>query len=96
MSDTTATTDKEVLIETISDQLAALAVLDEYNVREFRKQYPQYLFTVCFEDDLGEREPFLVRDSFDLHLMVSGNGSCSHLTFDVESCSGLVIALHEE
>ncbi|WED24072.1 hypothetical protein L3Q72_22850 [Vibrio sp. JC009] len=83
-------------IRHISQVLEPLEVIDEEVMTKMRSAYPHLRFTLCFEDELGVREPYSEHSSFDLHLVSAPRGSCSHLTFDVQQCTGLVIALHEE
>ena len=76
------------LDEVVNRQVDWLALIQQ--------QYPQLRFTVCSEDDTGCHEPFHSYDQFDLHLVAHSLSGCSSLTQDVNHCTGLVIALHEE
>ncbi|MDB1124162.1 DUF6129 family protein [Vibrio algarum] len=73
-----------------------LDTIDDLALRKVRTSYPHLKFTLCSEDDIGEREPYYRFATFDLHLVCVSKGSCSHLTHNISSCNGVVIALHEE
>ncbi|WP_417763298.1 hypothetical protein [Shewanella sp.] len=81
-------------IATIGEQIASHPVINEQVLIAMRSEFPSLKFTLCFEDDLGEREPYLSYASFDLHLMQLRQDSCAGLTFSPEDCSGIVVALH--
>ncbi|KFZ37881.1 hypothetical protein HR45_08535 [Shewanella mangrovi] len=81
-------------ISAIGDRIAAHSVINEQVLIDMRSEFPTLKFTLCFEDDLGEREPYISYPSFDLHLMQLRPGSCAGLTFSPEECSGIVVALH--
>ncbi|MDC0610993.1 hypothetical protein OAP63_09660 [Vibrio sp.] len=68
----------------------------ETDLSPLREEFPNLVFTLCSEDDLGFHEPFRTFSFFDLHLAAHSVSGCSSLTQYVEGCSGLVIALHEE
>ena len=84
----------EQRIADIGGQIASHPVINEQVLIAMRSEFPSLKFTLCFEDDLGEREPYLSFPTFDLHLMQLNPGSCAGLTDSPESCSGVVVALH--
>ena len=81
-------------VSNIIQRLESLAV-NEQVIADARKNYPQYRFVLCSEDDMYEQEPYQTCNHFDVHLIKAGMG-CSSLTRDIDDCAGLVIALHEE
>ncbi|MCH1926134.1 hypothetical protein L9G74_13680 [Shewanella sp. C32] len=81
-------------IASIGEQIASHPVINEQVLIAMRSEFPSLKFTLCFEDDLGEREPYLSYASFDLHLMQLRPDSCAGLTFSPEDCAGVVVALH--
>ncbi|WPC76290.1 hypothetical protein [Vibrio porteresiae] len=84
-------------IEAIGASLAAQPTMSDAVVARFKQQYPGVSFTLCFESDMGSHDPYVEYEQFDLHLVAhSAQGGCSRVTTDLNACSGLVIALHEE
>ncbi|PJC87608.1 hypothetical protein CSW98_00320 [Vibrio sp. HA2012] len=86
----------EADIQQIGTVLEGLEYVDDDMISRMRLAYPHIRFTLCSEDDTGEREPYASYCGFDIHLVSSGAGACSLLTHNIEQCTGLVIALHEE
>ncbi|MCE0495411.1 hypothetical protein [Vibrio salinus] len=86
----------EAQIEAIGVWIEANQCQSEPDLKPLKEQYPNLVFTVCSEDDTGFHEPFRSFSFFDLFLAAHSVSGCSSLTQYVESCSGLVIALHEE
>ncbi len=87
---------KEEQIDEIGAWLEANQCQSDSDIKPLKEQYPNIIFTLCSEDDLGFHEPFRSFSFFDLFLSAHSVSGCSSLTQYVESCSGLVIALHEE
>ncbi|QUN05345.1 hypothetical protein KDN34_14255 [Shewanella yunxiaonensis] len=87
------TLDRE--IETIGSRIARESTIDEALLARLRAAYPQWRFTLCSEDDTGEREPYLTFDGFDLHLVRLSATGCASLTPWPEQSSGILVALHE-
>jgi hypothetical protein len=83
-------------IEQVCRVLDSAEAIGERLIASLRSSYPAVRFTLCSEDDMGAREPYQTGKGYDLHLVAANQGGCSHLTFDLSECSGLVIALHEE
>ncbi|PWI33862.1 hypothetical protein DI392_06585 [Vibrio albus] len=83
-------------IAQIGAVLEGLEYIDDDMMTRMRSAYPNLRFTLCSEDDMGEREPYESFCGFDLHLVTSGEGRCSSLTYHLEQCTGIVVALHEE
>jgi hypothetical protein len=83
-------------INQIGTVLEGLEFIDEEVMTRMRRAYPHLRFTLCSEDDTGSREPYASFCGFDLHLVSSGEGRCSSLTYYLEQCTGIVVALHEE
>ncbi|MCL1074744.1 DUF6129 family protein [Shewanella dokdonensis] len=81
-------------IETIGSRIAQESAIDEALLSRMRAAYPQWRFTLCSEDDTGEREPYLSFNGFDLHLVRLSTTGCASLTPWPEQCSGILIALH--
>lgn len=80
--------------ETLNEicDIASSSVLGEELVAELRKQYPDYHFTWCFDDDIGATaKPWTERPTFNLYL-VNSSDHCSKLSNDAESASGIVLA----
>lgn len=95
MSSTEYTLDESQITQ-IGQLLESRNTIDEAAISKLRDAYPNLRFTLCSEDDIGERESYQTYTNFDLHLVASIPGSCSHLTYYLEQCTGILIALHEE
>jgi len=66
--------------------------IGETLIAALRKQYPEYHFTWCFDDDIGATaKPWTERPQFNLYL-VNSSEHCSTLSNDPESASGVVLA----
>lgn len=65
--------------------------LSEALVSELRTRYPGKHFTYCMDDDIHSGKPVIERKGFRIYLVDSSN-HCSHLTSDVETASGFVLA----
>ena len=97
MSEVSSAVVRESEIKYIGEVLEGLNFVDEEEIGKMRKGYPHLRFTLCSEDDIRVgREPYASFCGFDLHLVSSAEGRCSTLTFDLEQCTGIVVALHEE
>lgn len=65
--------------------------LSEALVSELRDSYPGKHFTWCMDDDVHNGRPVLQRPGFCIYL-VDSSDHCSHITSNVESASGFVLA----
>ncbi|SHO56815.1 hypothetical protein [Vibrio quintilis] len=84
------------IITQIGSWLESHSCQSEAGLKPLKAQYPELVFTLCSEDDMGFHEPWHSFSYFDLHLVAHNLSGCSSLTPSPEMCSGLVIALHEE
>lgn len=87
--------DEQTLNQIVS-ALDGASLIDENTLAPLREIHCHLRFTLCSEDDMGMREPYLTGKGYDLHLVAVSDGGCSSLTLDPENCGGLVIAVHEE
>jgi len=81
---------EQTTIDTIVSRVEA-AVLDDRIVSSLRGEFPDLHFTFCMDDDIGDEEPLLEREQFNLYL-VNGQGHCLKLTTDTALANGVVIA----
>jgi len=66
--------------------------IGEELIATLRKQYPDYHFTWCFDDDVGAAaKPYVTQPNFNLYL-VNSSDHCSVLSNDIENASGVVLA----
>jgi hypothetical protein len=73
-------------------EYASGQVIGEPLVADLRKQYPDYHFTWCFDEDIGATaRPWAERENFNIYL-VNSSDHCSKLSNDPESASGVVLA----
>ncbi|MDG3085006.1 hypothetical protein P7F88_02420 [Vibrio hannami] len=86
----------EVQIAYIGQLLESRNIIDEEAISKLREAFPSLRFTLSSEDEVGEREAYECFSNFDIHLVASHPGGCSHLTYNAEQCNGILIALHEE
>jgi hypothetical protein len=77
-------------IEAIASQLQQLG-LSEQTLTLLRADHGDVHFTYCMDDDVGPREPFLVRPGFNIYL-VDGREHCLKFTGQLEHATGLVLA----
>lgn len=82
-------------ISTLIDELVELNELEQSDVDQLRRRYPNLQLTTCLQDELGIRKPYIEFEKADIHLIASAPNRCSHLTFEVEAATGLLIALPE-
>jgi hypothetical protein len=64
-------------------------------VRDLRRRWPGYHFTICLDDDIGVARPVRSRPDYNLYL-VSGANGCIGFTEDAAQATGLVIAECEQ
>ena len=67
---------------------------DEQKQQALKREWPNFRFIFCSDDDMAEREPFQVHEPFELHLMAASLG-CATFTQQAEQAIGLVIAYKE-
>ena len=77
-------------VETIIRQVEA-GGLSDAAISELRKQYQNYHFTYCMEDDMDAHIPAIERTGFNLYFVDSAD-HCAKLTRDPEQGSGFVFA----
>ncbi len=82
-------------IQHIGSVLEGLESINDSTMSQMRAAYPHLSFSLCSEDDTGERTPYAVFGGFDIHLLAANPHGCSALTNEIDSCNGLVVALHE-
>lgn len=83
----------ETTIEQIAEFVAATGLT--LTLREtLVKQYPDYRFICCSEDDMEDKPAYKEYDGFSVFLMAAGMG-CARLTHTPEQAIGVVIAEHE-
>lgn len=80
-------------ISTLINELGELNELEQTDVDQLQQRYPNLRLTTCLQDELGIREPYMEFEQADIHLVACAPNSCSHLTFEVEAATGLLIAL---
>lgn len=88
-------TDRSIQITAFINELQALKPCDAITINELQQRYPDIKLTLCWQDEVGEREPFAMLDSADVHLVASSPNQCSCLTFDITATTGLLIALQD-
>jgi hypothetical protein len=64
-------------------------------VRDLRRRWPAYHFTICLDEDIGIARPVRERRDFNIYL-VSGANGCIGFTDDAAAASGMVIAERDE
>ncbi len=91
---------EQLVTQKVVDEIIAyLKVQPEINetvMAELRNDYPNLRFTLCFDTEMGARDAFAEYDGFDLYLVAHSQVGCSSLTDTLSSCTGFVIALHDE
>lgn len=69
--------------------------VDEASVRTLRADYPGIHFTFCSDDDIHQGRPIVEGEGFRLYL-IDGADHCLGLTRDVDTATGLVLALMDD
>jgi hypothetical protein len=85
----------EAILYEIIEKLELNGVCDDAYLTQLKSEYSDIRFTLCSDNDTGVREPFRECNYFDLHLVAFSQTGCSQLTSNIDSCSGVAIALHE-
>ena len=65
--------------------------LSEQSVIELRRQFSEYHFTWCMEDDMDNAAPAIEQGAFNIYF-VDSSDHCSRLTIDHKKASGMVLA----
>lgn len=60
-----------------------------------RDRYPDLHFTFCMDDDVVAAEPVSQHSAFNLYL-VDSSSHCLALTQDMQTATGLVVAMRED
>jgi hypothetical protein len=84
------------LVTEIASTLETKKMIDDTVISELRCDYPNLRFTLCYDTEMGAREPYEEFKTFDLHLVAHSATGCSALTDALNHCSGFVIALHDD
>ncbi len=84
------------ILSEIVSYLDAQKCIDDTVIAELRNDYPNLRFTLCYETEMGSREPYAEHDKYDLHLVAHSAVGCSSLTFDLDNCTGFAIAVHDD
>jgi len=96
MNGITSTVLGEEELHNIGQFLQAVDSITEQTITTLRQIHPQLRFTLCSDDDIGEREAYCCYSTFELHLVASQRGGCSYLTHDINLSTGIVVALLQE
>ncbi len=84
------------LLENVMDQVAMHAgELSDVLVTHLRKTFPGIHVSVCSDDDMPSRLSPAAGNSFCRLYYVDSGDHCLRLTTDVESATGLVVALRD-
>jgi hypothetical protein len=79
------------LVEEVGSTLERLLAEEKKPLAEIRRLYPGLHFSQCDAADMTD-EPFRPGPRFDLYL-VDGRNACLHLTHDLTTATGLVLAM---
>lgn len=81
------------LLSGVLDDVAQTAALaDDALARALRERYPEVHFSVCDDDDMPSRIPFVAENSLCRLYLVSSGDHCLSLTNDAEAATGVVVA----
>jgi hypothetical protein len=68
------------------------AGLNAQTLGALREALPEIHFTLCMDDDLGNKTPVRTATGFNLYLVAGSNGHCLAITQDMERATGVVLA----
>lgn len=78
-----------------ANELCQLSEIDETTIKPFSEYISGYPVTLCFESDMGSKEPYASYDDFDIHLVRDNQeGGCASLTKQPQASCGVVVALY--
>jgi hypothetical protein len=77
-------------LQAVADQIASHKLNDDL-IALLRKTHTPIHFTYCMDDDIGEFEPVLSHEKFNLYL-INSSEHCLSLSRDFETATGIVVA----
>ncbi|MGX9417621.1 hypothetical protein ACWU4D_09740 [Vibrio sp. WJH972] len=83
-------------LKEITSSLDMVSSIDDITIANLRNDYPNLRFTFCYDSEMGSRDAYIECNGYDIHLVAHSTNGCSGLTERLESCTGVVIALHDE
>jgi hypothetical protein len=84
------------ILKEITATLDPLPLIDDTTIAGLRNDYPNLRFSLCYDTEMGFRDAYTECDGYDIHLVSHSTSGCSGLTDQLDNCTGLVIALHDE
>lgn len=85
-----------MLLKEITSRLDVQKVIDDTTIASLRSDYPNLRFSLCYDTEMGSRDAYTECDGYDIHLVAHSTTGCSGLTDQLNSATGLLIALHDD
>ncbi|WP_394153670.1 hypothetical protein [Vibrio maritimus] len=89
------TTETHRQLLSVIAELRALDTFEPASLSALQLRHPAIALTLCWQDELVEREPYVALSNVEIHLVASATHQCSTLTFDLAASNGLLIALQD-
>nr|WP_321457594.1 DUF6129 family protein [uncultured Cohaesibacter sp.] len=78
------------LLDDVVGEVSAKGLGEELSAH-LRTKWPAIHFTFCQDDDISTAQPIKEHETFNLYLVVGGEG-CISFTSEAESATGIVVA----